>query len=197
MSRKRINQNELRIPRTITVSPSFWERFKGWCRGRSMSEMLEVAALRLMDEKSDVLSLQQQIEELRAEISAKTFDYKKLQVELENDQHSLALLQDRITEVRSSDKALKLQKQDDYSFMNMVVSDKLSIIRRSFPAWMHEEQDRAAYMPSIEVVQKRSTILDNYNNIKTKMAWVALKFPEEEWDTWLKREARLYNPNPN
>ena len=189
MSRKRLNQNELRIPRTITVSPSFWIRFKSWCRGRSMSEMLEIAALRLMDEKSDVLSLQQQIEELRAEISTKTFDYKKLQVELENDQHSLALLQDRISEVRSNDQALKLQKQSDYEFMHMVVSDKLSVIRRSFPSWMHEEQDRAAYMPSIETVQKRSTVLDNFNNIKTKMAWVALKFPEEEWDRWLKPEA--------
>ena len=60
MTRKRINSNEVRIPRTISVSPSFWKRFKAWCRGRSMSEMLEMSALRLMDEKNDILSLTQQ-----------------------------------------------------------------------------------------------------------------------------------------
>tara|TARA_R100001463_G_scaffold2715_2_gene11163 strand:- start:4666 stop:5235 length:570 start_codon:yes stop_codon:yes gene_type:complete len=189
MSRKRINQNEVRIPRTITVSPSFWIRFKSWCRGKSMSEMLEIAALRLMDEKNDVLSLQQQIEELRTEISTKTFDYKKLQVELENDQHSLALLQDRISEVRSNDQALKAQRQEDYEFMHMVVTDKISIIKRSFPNWMDEGNDIASYLPSIETVQKRSTILDKYNPVKTRMAWIALKFPEEDWERRLKDRA--------
>ena len=79
MTRRRINSNEVRIPRTITVSPSFWERFKIWCRGRSMSEMLEISALRLMDEKNDVLSLSQQIEEINQVISEKKYDYKKLQ----------------------------------------------------------------------------------------------------------------------
>lgn len=187
MSRKRINQNEVRIPRTITVSPSFWIRFKSWCRGKSMSEMLEIAALRLMDEKNDVLSLQQQIEELRTEMSTKTFNYRQLQVELENDQHSLALLEERISEIRSNDKALEMQNKQDNDWMIMIRDDKLSTIKRSFPAWMHEEDNIAAYMPSIENVQKRSTILDNLNASKVRMTWVALKFPEDDWERHLKR----------
>ena len=102
MGRKRINNNELRIPRTITVSPTFWERFKAWCRGRSMSEMLEMAALRMMDEKNDVLSLTQQIEEINSEISESKYDFKKLQVEIENKEHNRALLMDRLSEIRTS-----------------------------------------------------------------------------------------------
>ena len=189
MTRRRINSNEVRIPRTITVSPSFWERFKIWCRGRSMSEMLEISALRLMDEKNDVLSLSQQIEEINQVISEKKYDYKKLQVDLENDELNRSLLQERMAEMKSSNKVLELKAKEDNNFMQMVVSDKLGTIRRSFPSWMHEEEDRAAYMPSIENVQKRSTVLDNYNRVKTKMAWIALKFPEEDWDRWLKQEA--------
>jgi hypothetical protein len=153
-----------------------------------MSEMLEMSALRLMDEKNDILSLTQQQEELRQQISDKKYDYKKLQVDLENDEHSMALLQERIVEIKSSNKAKEVQIKEDNEFMHMVVSDKLGMIRRSFPSWMHEEEDRASYMPSIETVKKRSTVLDNYNSVKTKMAWIALKFPEDDWETWLKRE---------
>ena len=153
-----------------------------------MSEMLEMSALRSMDEKNDILSLTQQQEELRQQISDKKYDYKKLQVDLENDEHSMALLQERIVEIKSSNKAKEVQIKEDNEFMHMVVGDKLGMIRRSFPSWMHEEEDRAAYMPSIETVKKRSTVLDNYNSVKTKMAWIALKFPEDDWETWLKRE---------
>ena len=189
MTRRRINSNEVRIPRTITVSPSFWERFKIWCRGRSMSEMLEISALRLMDEKNDVLSLSQQIEEINQVISEKKYDYKKLQVDLENDELNRSLLQERMAEMKSSNKVLELKAKEDNNFMQMVVSDKLGTIRRSFPSWMHEEEERAAYMPSIKTVKERSTVLDKYNTVKTKMAWIALKFPEEDWDRWLKQEA--------
>ena len=189
MTRRRINSNEVRIPRTITVSPSFWERFKVWCRGRSMSEMLEISALRLMDEKNDVLSLSQQIEEINQVISEKKYDYKKLQVDLENDELNRSLLQERMAEMKSSNKVLELRDKEDNDFMQMVLNDKLGTIRRSFPSWMHEEENRASYMPSIEHVQKRSTVLDNYNTVKTKMAWIALKFPEEDWKVWLKKEA--------
>ena len=189
MTRRRINSNEVRIPRTITVSPSFWERFKVWCRGRSMSEMLEISALRLMDEKNDVLSLSQQIEEINQVISEKKYDYKKLQVDLENDELNRSLLQERMAEMKSSNKALELKAKEDNNFMQMVVTDKLGMIRRSFPSWMHEEEERAAYMPSIKTVKERSTVLDKYNTVKTKMAWIALKFPEEDWDRWLKQEA--------
>ena len=189
MTRRRINSNEVRIPRTITVSPSFWERFKIWCRGRSMSEMLEISALRLMDEKNDVLSLSQQIEEINQVISEKKYDYKKLQVDLENDELNRSLLQERMAEMKSSNKALELKAKEDNNFMQMVVTDKLGMIRRSFPSWMHEEEERAAYMPSIKTVKERSTVLDKYNTVKTKMAWIALKFPEEDWDRWLKQEA--------
>lgn len=188
MSRKRINQNEIRIPRTITVSPSFWVRFKSWCRGRSMSEMLEISALRLMDEKNDVLSLQQQIEELRTEISTKNFDYKKLQVELENDQHSLALLEDRITEVRSNDKAIEIQEMNDREWMKFFRDNNIGKVRRGWPKWIHEKDDTAAYMPAIETVKQRTAILDRMNPKETKMGWIALKFPEKDWEIWLKRE---------
>tara|TARA_R100000808_G_scaffold6965_1_gene20422 strand:+ start:2914 stop:3489 length:576 start_codon:yes stop_codon:yes gene_type:complete len=188
MTRRRINSNEVRIPRTITVSPSFWERFKVWCRGRSMSEMIEMAAIRMMDEKNDVLSLSQQIEEINQTISEKKYDYKKLQVDIENDELNRSLLQERMAEMKSSEKALELQAKEDNEFMQMVVSDKLGMIRRSFPSWMHEEEERAAYMPSIDTVKERSTVLDKYNTVKTKMAWIALKFPEKDWEMWLKRE---------
>ena len=188
MTRRRINSNEVRIPRTITVSPSFWERFKVWCRGRSMSEMIEMAAIRMMDEKNDVLSLSQQIEEINQTISEKKYDYKKLQVDIENDELNRSLLQERMAEMKSSEKALELQANEDNEFMQMVVSDKLGMIRRSFPSWMHEEEERAAYMPSIDTVKERSTVLDKYNTVKTKMAWIALKFPEKDWEMWLKRE---------
>ena len=188
MTRRRINSNEVRIPRTITVSPSFWERFKIWCRGRSMSEMIEMAAIRMMDEKNDVLSLSQQIEEINQTISEKKYDYKKLQVDIENDELNRSLLQERMAEMKSSEKALELQAKEDNEFMQMVVSDKLGMIRRSFPSWMHEEEERAAYMPSIDTVKERSTVLDKYNTVKTKMAWIALKFPEKDWEMWLKRE---------
>lgn len=188
MSRKRLNQNELRIPRTITVSPSFWARFKTWCRGRSMSELLEIAAVRLMDEKSDVLSLRQQIDELRTEISTKTFDYKKMQVELENDQHSLAILEDRITEVMSSDKAIEMQEKSDREWMQMFKGDNMRKVRRGWPRWMDDDEEIAAYMPSITTVKERNSLLDNLNPTQTKMAWVALKYPEEDWSKWLKRE---------
>ena len=154
-----------------------------------MSEMLEISALRLMDEKNDVLSLSQQIEEINQVISEKKYDYKKLQVDLENDELNRSLLQERMAEMKSSNKALELKAKEDNNFMQMVVTDKLGMIRRSFPSWMHEEEERAAYMPSIKTVKERSTVLDKYNTVKTKMAWIALKFPEEDWDRWLKQEA--------
>ena len=167
MGRDRKNKNEVRIVRGISVSPTFWKRFKAWCRGRSMSEMIEIAILRMMDEKNDVLSLTLQTEELRNKISSKRFEYKKIQAELENEEHNLAVLEERISEIKTSEKAVELRLEQDYDFMRMVVSDKLGTIRRSFPSWMHEEGDRAAYMPSIETVKERSTVLDNYNNVKT------------------------------
>ena len=83
MGRGRKNKDEVRIVRGISVSPSFWQRFKAWCRGKSMSEMIEIAILRMMDEQNDVLSLTLQTEELRNKISTKRFEYKKMQAELE------------------------------------------------------------------------------------------------------------------
>lgn len=153
-----------------------------------MSEMIEMAAIRMMDEKNDVLSLSQQIEEINQTISEKKYDYKKLQVDIENDELNRSLLQERMAEMKSSEKAFELQAKEDNEFMQMVVSDKLGMIRRSFPSWMHEEEERAAYMPSIDTVKERSTVLDKYNTVKTKMAWIALKFPEKDWEMWLKRE---------
>ena len=153
-----------------------------------MSELLEIAAVRLMDEKSDVLSLRQQIDELRTEISTKTFDYKKMQVELENDQHSLAILEDRITEVMSSDKAIEMQEKSDREWMQMFKEDNMRKVRRGWPRWMDDDEEIAAYMPSITTVKERNSLLDNLNPTQTKMAWVALKYPEEDWSKWLKRE---------
>ena len=189
MGRSRKNKDEVRIVRGISVSPMFWQRFKAWCRGRSMSEMIEMAILRMMDEKNDVLSLTLQTEELRNKISSKRFEYKKIQAELENEEHNLAILEERISEIKTSEKASELRLEQDYDFMRMVVSDKLSTIKRSFPSWMHEGNEMAAYMPSIKTVQERSTILDNYKPVKAKMAWIALKYPEKDWEMWLKQEA--------
>ena len=188
MTRKRINSNEVRIPRTISVSPSFWKRFKAWCRGRSMSEMLEMSALRLMDEKNDILSLTQQEEELRQEISNKKYDYKKLQVDLENDEHSMALLQERIVEIKSMEKATDIQTKRDSEWMKYFRDDNIGKVRRGWSKWMHEKEEVAAYLPSIETVKQRTAILDGMNPKETKMAWIALKFPEKDWPMWLKQE---------
>jgi hypothetical protein len=188
MSRKRLNDKEIRIPRTITVSPSFWARFKSWCRGKSMSEMLEIAALRLMDEKNDVLSLTQQLEELNQDISEKKYDYKKLQVDIENDEHSRTVLQDRLTEIRSTDKALEIQGARDKDWMIYFRDDNLSKVKRGWSKWMHESDKFAAYLPSIETVKKRTALLDNINPKETRMAWIALKYPEKDWPMWLKQE---------
>lgn len=188
MSRRRININEVRIPRTITVSPSFWVRFKVWCRGRSMSEMIEMAALRLMDEKNDVLSLTQQLEELNQELSEKKYDYKKLQVDIENDEHSRTVLQDRLTEIKTSDKSVKVQILKNKEWMIYFRDDNLSKIKKGWSKWMHESNDFAAYLPSIENVKKRTAILDGLNSVETKMAWISLKYLEEDWPMWLKQE---------
>ena len=188
MSRRRINSNEVRIPRTITVSPSFWKRFKVWCRGRSMSEMLELAALRIMDEKNDVLSLSQQLEELNQGISEKKYDYKKLQVDIENDEHSRTVLQDRLTEIKSSDKAIEVQVTRDKEWMTYFRDDNISKIKRGWPKWMHEKEEVVAYLPSIERVKERTAILDGLNPRETQMAWIALKYLEEDWPMWLKQE---------
>jgi len=186
MGRKRINNNELRIPRTITVSPTFWERFKAWCRGRSMSEMLEMAALRMMDEKNDVLSLTQQIEEINSEISESKYDFKKLQVEIENKEHNRALLMDRLSEIRTSEKAIEVQAARDKDWMLAYKEDKFHSLKRSFGRWIQEGDDFARLMPSIETVKERTSYLDNMNSTETQMAWIALKYPEKDWSFWLK-----------
>ena len=41
-------------------------------------------------------------------------------------------------------------------------------------------------MPSIETVKERTSYLDNMNPTETQMAWIALKYPEEDWGFWLK-----------
>ena len=186
MGRKRINNNELRIPRTITVSPTFWERFKAWCRGRSMSEMLEMAALRMMDEKNDVLSLTQQIEEINSEISESKYDFKKLQVEIENKEHNRALLMDRLTEIRTSEKTIEVQAARDKDWMLAYKEDKFHSLKRSFGRWIQEGDNFARLMPSIETVKERTSYLDNMNSTETQMAWIALKYPEKDWSFWLK-----------
>ena len=70
-----------------------------------MSEMIEMSIIRLMDEKNDVMSLTLQTEELRTKISTKRFEYKKIQAELENEEHNLAVLEDRLKEIRTSEVA--------------------------------------------------------------------------------------------
>ena len=186
MGRKRINNNELRLPRTITVSPTFWERFKAWCRGRSLSEMLEMAALRMMDEKNDVLSLTQQIEEINSEISESKYDFKKLQVEIENKEHNRALLMDRLSEIRTSEKAIEVQAARDKNWMLAYKEDKFHSLKRSFGRWIQKGDDFARLMPSIETVKERTSYLDNMNPTETQMAWIALKYPEKDWSFWLK-----------
>jgi len=186
MGRKRKNNNEVRIVRGISVSPQLWERFKSWCRGRSMSEMIEMSIIRLMDEKNDVMSLTLQTEELRTKISTKRFEYKKIQAELENEEHNLAVLEDRLTEIRTSDKAREVQASRDKDWMLAYKEDKFHSLKRSFGRWIQEGDDFARLMPSIETVKERTSYLDNMNPTETQMAWIALKYPEKDWSFWLK-----------
>jgi hypothetical protein len=187
MSRRRVNQGEVRIHRTISVSPSFWERYKAWCRGKSMSELLEMAALRMMDEKNDILSLSQQAEELRQLISTKKYEVKKLQIELENEEHNLNVIEERMSEIRVSDKAKEEQQKNDFDWMKGFKTNTLGKIRRGFSRWMHEDGDRAAYLPGINQVKERTGFLDNMTKRKAEMAWIALKFEESDWEIWLTR----------
>ena len=186
MGRKRKNSNEVRIVRGISVSPQLWERFKGWCRGRSMSEMIEMSILRLMDEKNDVMSLTLQTEELRTKISTKRFEYKKIQAELENEEHNLVVLEDRLTEIRTSDKAREVQATRDNDWMLAYKEDKFHSLKRSFGRWVQEGDDFARLLPSIDTVKERTSYLDNMNITETQMAWIALKYPEKDWSFWLK-----------
>lgn len=186
MGRKRKNNNEVRIVRGISVSPQLWERFKGWCRGRSMSEMIEMSIIRLMDEKNDVMSLTLQTEELRTKISTKRFEYKKIQAELENEEHNLAVLEDRLTEIRTSDKAREVQASRDKDWMAAYKEDKFHSLKRSFGRWIQEGDDFARLLPSIDTVKERTSYLDNMNPTETQMAWIALKYPEKDWSFWLK-----------
>ena len=186
MGRDRKNKNEVRIVRGISVSPTFWKRFKAWCRGRSMSEMIEIAILRMMDEKNDVLSLTLQTEELRNKISSKRFEYKKIQAELENEEHNLAVLEDRLTEIRTSDKAREVQVSRDKDWMLAYKEDKFHSLKRSFGRWIEGSEDFARLLPSIDTVKERTSYLDNMNPTETQMAWIALKYPEKDWSFWLK-----------
>jgi hypothetical protein len=186
MGRKRKNSNEVRIVRGISVSPQLWERFKSWCRGRSMSEMIEMSIIRLMDEKNDVMSLTLQTEELRTKISTKRFEHKKIQAELENEEHNLAVLEDRLTEIRTSDKAIEVQAIRDRDWMVAYKSDKFHSLKRSFGRWVEKGDDFARLMPSIDTVKERTNYLDNMNTTETEMAWIALKYPEDAWQFWLK-----------
>ena len=186
MGRKRKNNNEVRIVRGISVSPQLWERFKGWCRGRSMSEMIEMSIIRLMDEKNDVMSLTLQTEELRTKISTKRFEYKKIQAELENEEHNLAVLEDRLTEIRTSDKAREVQASRDKDWMLAYKEDKFHSLKRSFGRWVQEGDDFARLLPSIDTLKERTSYLDNMNPTETEMAWISLKYPEKDWSFWLK-----------
>ena len=186
MGRGRKNKDEVRIVRGISVSPSFWQRFKAWCRGKSMSEMIEIAILRMMDEQNDVLSLTLQTEELRSTISSKRFEYKKMQAELENEEHNLAVLEERLSEIKMSEKAIEVQAANDKSWMLAFKERKIGSIKRSFPRYVEEGTDHAGLLPSIEMLKQRTDILDGFNPVQTQMAWIALKYPEDDWQFWLK-----------
>ena len=151
-----------------------------------MSEMIEMSIIRLMDEKNDVMSLTLQTEELRTKISTKRFEYKKIQAELENEEHNLAVLEDRLTEIRTSDKAREVQASRDNDWMLAYKEDKFHSLKRSFGRWVEEGDNFARLLPSIDTVKERTSYLDNMNPTETEMAWIALKYPENDWGFWLK-----------
>ena len=151
-----------------------------------MSEMIEMSIIRLLDEKNDVMSLTLQTEELRTKISTKRFEYKKIQAELENEEHNLAVLEDRLTEIRTSDKAREVQASRDNDWMLAYKKDKFTSLKRSFGRWVEEGDDFARLLPSIDTVKERTSYLDNMNPTETQMAWIALKYPEKDWSFWLK-----------
>ena len=119
------------------------------------------------------------------------YDLKKLQVDIQNEEHNLRVIEDRIAEMKSTDKALALQQETDFEWMRYFRDDNLSKIKRGWPKWIDEEKGCAAFLPTISTVQERTAILDKMNPKKTRMGWIALKFPEEEWETILKREHTL------
>ena len=110
MGRRKLTDSERKFQRSFTVTPRVWDNWRIYCGNRSMSDMLETAMLRLMDEDGDILSLKTQCVELQTNIAAKKHRMGKDNIEMETMQSKLQHLETRIDELKMSDEIQNLSE---------------------------------------------------------------------------------------
>ena len=111
MGRRKLTDSERKFQRSFTVPPRVWENWRIYCGRRSMSDVLETAMLRLMDEDSDIMSLKEQCVALQSSISKLKHRMGTSQIEMETKQTKLQHLESRIDEMKMSNKVLDLDKE--------------------------------------------------------------------------------------
>ncbi len=105
MGRKTLG-SEVKVIRSISVQLTIWNTFKSWCKHnhKSMSEILELLMLKVMDEDRDLLSLTTEADEIRSKIQLAKYRIERDKNDLESYETELNLLEDRITVVQLEEK---------------------------------------------------------------------------------------------
>jgi hypothetical protein len=103
---RRIAGSEVKVIRSMSVQLTIWNTFKIWCKTnhKSMSEILELLMLKVMDEDRDLLSLTTEADEVRSKIQLSKYKIEREKNELESFETELNLLEDRITVVQLEEK---------------------------------------------------------------------------------------------
>jgi hypothetical protein len=98
--------SEVKVIRSMSVQLTIWNTFKTWCKTnhKSMSEILELLMLKVMDEDRDLLSLTTEADEVRSKIQLAKYKIEREKNELESFETELNLLEDRITVVQLEEK---------------------------------------------------------------------------------------------
>jgi len=136
MGRRKLTDTERKFQRSFTVTPRVWDNWRIYCGNRSMSDMLETAMLRLMDEDGDILSLKTQCVELKTNIDAKKHKMGKDRIDMETMQSNLLHLESRIDEIKMSDEIQNLSEAKEGERLEQVkatyipVFDKYPSIRQ-------------------------------------------------------------------
>ena len=127
MGRRKLIDNERKFTRSFTVSPQVWDNWKLYCGRKSMSEMLEVAMLRVMDENGDILSLKEQCVELKTNIDAKKHKMGKDRIDMETMQSQLQHMESRIDEIKMSDEMQNLSEAREGERLEEIKKDYLPV----------------------------------------------------------------------
>lgn len=97
---------ENRIIRTISVQPTLWKTFKLWCKQhrKSMSDMIEMLLVKVMDEDRDLLSLTTEADDVRSRIQLSKYRMQRERTDCESLETELRLLEDRMAVVTIEEK---------------------------------------------------------------------------------------------